>query len=137
VSNILISLVTWRLRCTPFFLLFSLRPYDIFWLIRAPVVLRMWPCKKISHIQVEFFFPFLILPIKPKLGLQIGGRLLIATHLDQTICLTNQNQGAAVRSYLLNSFLAGVSLCCAFYRPQQTLMKCRAKTILLRQTSKL
>jgi hypothetical protein len=43
----------------------------------------MWPCKNISHIQVLVtnFFP--TPPIKLKLGLQVGGRLLIATQMDQ------------------------------------------------------
>ncbi len=73
-------------------------------------------------------------PIKLKLGLQIGGSLLIANHLDQSLWLANQKQGAAVGSYLLHSSLAGVRLCCAFYQPQQTVQKCWAKTILLSQT---
>jgi hypothetical protein len=39
--------------------------------------------------------------------------LVIANHLDQS--LTNQKQGAAVRSYSVHSSLAGAQLCCAFY----------------------
>jgi hypothetical protein len=68
--------------------------------------------------------------IKLKLGLQIGCRVLIANHLDQSLWLANQKQGAAVRSYLLHCSLAGVRLCCAFYQPQQTVQKCWAKTIM-------
>jgi len=47
--------------------------------------------KYFSHLSlVTFFFP--TPPIKLKLGLQIGGRLLIATHLDKSNYLTNQQQ---------------------------------------------
>jgi hypothetical protein len=59
----------------------------------SPPTLSMWPCWKISHIQVlsSNFFP--TPPIKLKLGLQVNGRLLIATHLDQSNYLANQKQG--------------------------------------------
>jgi hypothetical protein len=80
-----------------------------------------------------FFFP----PtpsIQLKLEPQIGGRLLIANHLDQSLWLVDEKQGAAVRSYLLHSSLASVRLCCAFYQRQQTLQKWWIKTILLSQT---
>ncbi len=54
--------------------------------IRAsPPTLSMWPCKNMSHIQVLVdtnFFP--TPPIKVKLGVLVDGRLLIATHLDQS-----------------------------------------------------
>jgi hypothetical protein len=47
--------------------------------------------KYFSHPSlVIYIFP--TLPIKLKLGLQIGGRLLIATHLDQPNYLGNQQQ---------------------------------------------
>jgi hypothetical protein len=47
--------------------------------------------KYFSHASlVLYFFP--APPIKLKLGLQIGGRLLIATHLDQSNYLANQQQ---------------------------------------------
>ncbi len=51
----------------------------------SPEVLSMWPWKNVSHIPV--LVP--IQPIKLKLGLQIGGRLLIATHLDQSNYVDN------------------------------------------------
>jgi hypothetical protein len=55
--------------------------------------------KYFSHpCLVIYFFP--TPPIKLKLGLQIGGRLLIATHQDQS------------------NYLADVRLCNAFYQPQ-------------------
>jgi hypothetical protein len=63
--------------------------------IRAsPPMLSMWPCKNISHIQVLVtnFFP--TPPIKLKLWLEVSGRLVIATHLDQSNYLPNQKQGA-------------------------------------------
>jgi hypothetical protein len=81
--------------------------------------------KYFSHPSLVFFF-FSTWPIKLKWVLQIGGRLLIATHLG--------NQGTTIRSYLLHSSMAGSTLCCAFYQPQQTLENCSAKTILLSQT---
>ncbi len=75
-------------------------------LIRAsPAVLRMW---NISHIQ--------------KLGLQICGILLIATHLDQSNYLDNQKQGA-VNKYdltLLIRLLQG-SESCAFFQGHSSL----------------
>jgi hypothetical protein len=37
------------------------------------------------------------------MGLHILWELLIANHLDQSLCLTNQKHGAAVRTYLLHS----------------------------------
>jgi hypothetical protein len=47
--------------------------------------------KHFSHPSlVIYFFP--TPPRKPNLGLQIGGRLLIAAHLDQSNNLANQQQ---------------------------------------------
>ncbi len=40
-----------------------------------------------------------------KLGQHIGGGLLIANHLDQSLWWANQKYWAVVRSYLLHSFL--------------------------------
>jgi hypothetical protein len=55
------------------------------------------PKNNISHIQVLvtniFFLP--TPPIKLKLGLQVGARLLIANHLDQSNYLPNQKQGSS------------------------------------------
>ncbi len=82
---------------------------------------------------VIYFFPNP--PIKLKLGLQIGGRLLIAKHLDQSLWSANQKQGAVVRSYLLHTSLTGVRFCCAFSQIQQTMQNCWAKTNLLSQAS--
>jgi hypothetical protein len=62
------------------------------------------PTKHISHIQVLVtdFFP--TPPIKLKLGLQVGGRLVIATHWDQSNYLGNQKHGATHR-YDLSVFI--------------------------------
>jgi hypothetical protein len=63
-------------------------------LLRPPPTLSSswpWPCRNISHIQV--FSCELSLPnssIKLNLGLQAGGRLLIANHLDQSNYLVNK-----------------------------------------------
>jgi hypothetical protein len=47
--------------------------------------------------------------------------LLVANHLDQSLCSTNQKQRAAIGSYLLHSSLAAAWLCWAFYQqPKQT-----------------
>jgi hypothetical protein len=48
---------------------------------------------------------FTTLPIKLKLGLQIGGRLLITTHLDQSNYITNQKKQGAVKKYDLTLFI--------------------------------
>jgi hypothetical protein len=47
--------------------------------------------KYFSHPSIVIYF-FPTPPIKLKLGLQMGGRLLIATHLDQSNYLANQQQ---------------------------------------------
>ncbi len=52
-------------------------------------------------------FSYLLFPTPPislKMGLQIGGRLLVATHLDQSNYLANQKQGA-VNKYDLTVFI--------------------------------
>jgi len=63
--------------------------------------------KYFLHLSlVIWFFP--TPPIKLKLVLQIGGRLLIANHLDKSLLLTNQNRGATIISYLLYSSLGSM-----------------------------
>ncbi len=59
-----------------------------------------YAAKNISHIQSLVIHFFLTPPRKLKLGLQIRGRLLIATHLDEALGLVNQKRGAAVGSKL-------------------------------------
>jgi hypothetical protein len=69
----------------------------------------MWPCKNISHIQVQLFTFFPTPPIKLKNQdcKYMWGRLLIATHLIQS------------NVYLVQS-RAGVRLWwCTFHQPQQ------------------
>jgi hypothetical protein len=73
--------------------------------------------KRISSIaqyvtlQKYFSYPSLVIycfatpPIKLKLGQQIGGELLIASNLDQSLWYTNQKHYPLVRSYLLHSCL--------------------------------
>jgi hypothetical protein len=77
----------------------------------------MWPCKNVAHIQVlvTYFFP--TTPMKLKLGIQLGGRLLIATHFDQSNYLANQKQGA-VNKYGWTVFIRLVqgSSSCAFFQ---------------------
>jgi hypothetical protein len=50
-------------------------------------------------------YSFATLPIKLKLVHQIGGGLLIANHMDESLWWANQKQGPALKSYLLHSFL--------------------------------
>jgi len=50
-----------------------------------------------SHPTLSYFFPNT--PIKLKLGLHINWRLLIATHLDQSIYQANQKQGVINKKY--------------------------------------
>jgi len=80
----------------------------------SPAVLSMWPCKNISHIQVlvTFFFP--TPPIKLKLGLQTGGSLLIATHLDQSNYLANQKQTINRYGLTVPGLLQGSEKCAFF-----------------------
>jgi hypothetical protein len=64
----------------------------------SPVALSIWARQDISRIQVlgTYFFP--TPPIKLKLGLQMGGRLLVVTHW------INQKQGE-ISKYDLNVVL--------------------------------
>jgi hypothetical protein len=98
-------------------------------------------------------------PIKPKLVEQIGGGLLIANHLDESLWWANQKHWVSVRSYLVHSFLqvhraaapfsshgnvhnyaepkpfSCAHGCCAFQQTRQRAQLCWAKTIFLSQTS--
>jgi hypothetical protein len=71
-----------------------------------------------TKIFLTWKISYLVFCNTKKLGLQIGGILLIANHLDQSLWLANQKQGVVVRSNLLHSSLAGAHLCCAFSNPQ-------------------
>jgi len=62
--------------------------------------------KYISHPSLVLYC-FATPPIKLKRGQQIDGVLLITNHLNQLLWWTNQKYWAAVRSYLLHSFLQG------------------------------
>jgi hypothetical protein len=58
-----------------------------------------------SHPSLVIYF-FSAPPVKLKQGQQLNGRLLIANHLDQLLLWwANEKHWAAVRSYLLHSFL--------------------------------
>jgi hypothetical protein len=50
-------------------------------------------------LVILFIFFFSTPLIKPRL--QIGGRLLMAKHLDQSLWWLNQKLGATVKSYIL------------------------------------
>ncbi len=88
----------------------------------AFLIIASLPVLKYMTLQNYFSHPSLVIyffatpPIKTETGTAHSWELLyIANHLDQSLCLTNQKQGTAVKSYLLHSSLAGVQLCCAFY----------------------
>jgi hypothetical protein len=71
-------------------------------------------------------------PIKLKLGQQIGRRLLIANHLNQSLRWVNQKHWAVVRSYLLHFFLQVRGAAAAFTKHGSL---CHfSKTIFLSQT---
>jgi len=72
---------------------------------------------------------------KTETGTTNRWELPIANHLEQSLRLTDQNWGAAIRSYLLHSPLAGADVCCGNYQPHQTEQIYRTKTIFLSQTS--
>jgi hypothetical protein len=56
----------------------------------SPVMLSIWHCKNVSHVQLVYFPP--TLPIKLNLRQKLGGRLLIVNHLDKSLWLVNQKQ---------------------------------------------
>jgi hypothetical protein len=60
----------------------------------SPLQLSIWPLHKyFSHPSSVFvFFPTPAIKLKLKLGLQIGGRLLMATHVDGSNYLVNEQQ---------------------------------------------
>jgi hypothetical protein len=51
----------------------------------SPLVFNTW-CSKIFLTSKFSYLFFATPPIKLKLGLQIGGRLLIANHTEQSFC---------------------------------------------------
>jgi hypothetical protein len=77
-----------------------------------------------------FFFP--VPPIKLKLGWQIGGRLLMANHLDQSLWSPIRN--TEEESDHIYSFLQVHNVAVLFTtHPPQTLQLCWAETIFLSQ----
>jgi hypothetical protein len=88
----------------------------------------------LSHPSLVIYF-FTTPPIKLKLGLQIGGRLLIANHLDHHCGWPIRNREQHSVHIYLHSSLPCAQFCCAFYQPRQTVQKFWVKTIVLRQTS--
>jgi hypothetical protein len=69
-----------------------------------------------------------------KLGQQICGGLLIANHLDESLWWANQKHWAAVRSYLLHSFLQVHSSAALFTKQRRRAQLWGAKTTFLNQT---
>jgi hypothetical protein len=62
--------------------------------------------KSIFHIQILFNYFFLAPSIELKVRLQIGERLLIATHLDQSNYLANQKHKVRVNKYNFRMFIS-------------------------------
>jgi hypothetical protein len=65
-----------------------------------------------SHPSLVIYF-FAPPPIKWKLRLQIGGRLLIANYL-------HQSETRSKSQILFITLFSAAQLCCTFYQPQQT-----------------
>ncbi len=95
-------------------------------------------------IQVELF-PFLWHPsliiyfsatptVKLKLGQQIGGEVLIANHLDESLWWDQLD--TLLRSHIISFILFSpcVHSSCAFFQPRRTQQECWAKTIFLNKT---
>ncbi len=59
-------------------------------------------------------YSFATPPITLKLGQQIGRRLLVGDHLDQSLWRANQKLWSSVRSYSLRSFLQVLSIAASF-----------------------
>jgi hypothetical protein len=78
-------------------------------------------------VVLHYYLFYCNVTYKTETGIANKWQLLIANHLDQSLCLANKQQGAANRSYLLHSSLAGAQLCCAFHQPQQTEQRSRSK----------
>jgi hypothetical protein len=76
--------------------------------------LSMWPCKCFfSHSSlIIYFFPTPL--IKFKLGRQKARRLLVATHLDQSLRLANENQGTNGQITFITLF-CGRCCCTCFW----------------------
>jgi hypothetical protein len=96
---------------------------------------RCWVCDPAKIFLTSKFslYSFSATPhIKFKLGPQIGGGLLIANHLDQSVWWANRRHWAAVRSYYYSLFCR----CIALLRllPAFCVQLCRAKTNFLSQT---
>jgi hypothetical protein len=79
------------------------------------VVLSMWPCKFISHLQVLIYLLFFNPTHETKIGIANRWEMTNSDPPRRPIKLSSQST-------------AGVHLCCAIHQPQHTLQKCRAKT---------
>ncbi len=84
------------------------------------VVIRAFPPVFLVYDPAKMFltskFNYLLLcnpAHKTETGTSNRWELLIANNLDQSLYLANQTQGAAVRSHLSHSSLAGGEFCCA------------------------
>jgi hypothetical protein len=78
---------------------------------------KIFLTSKFSYLL--FFFP--TQTHRTKMG--TANRWKISNYTKPPI--TNMDQ--QVRSYLLHSSLTGVTLCCAFYQPHETVRKCWAR----------
>jgi hypothetical protein len=78
----------------------------VLWCVQRPQRCSLLdPAKFFSHPSLAIY-RFATPPIKE--GLQIGGRLLIANHLNESLWLADPKQGVAIRSYLWHSSLSQV-----------------------------
>jgi hypothetical protein len=94
----------------------------------CPPVLSMWSCNIFLTSKFSYSLFFCNPTNKTETGTADMWELLIENHLDQSLYLPNQKQGAPVRSYLLHSSVASAQLCWAFYQPLQTEHICKLST---------
>ncbi len=88
--------------------LFLLNDHEIFIIqLQHPHHLVCDPAKIFFTSKFSYLLFFCNPTHKTETGTANLWKLQIANPVDQTLCLTNQKQGAIVRSYLLHSSLAG------------------------------
>jgi hypothetical protein len=73
----------------------------------SPTMLNMWPCKNISHSSLVMC-PFATPAIKLKLRQQIGGGLLLANHLNQSLWWINQKNSLSTNYIIFITFFLHV-----------------------------
>jgi hypothetical protein len=89
------------------------------------------PQKYFSHTSL-LTFAFATPTTELKLGQQIGGGLLIANHLGQSLWWPIRSTEQWL-DHIYYNLSAGAQCCCTFHQQQQLVQLCWAKTIFLSQ----